>query len=144
MNIFSIITTLTIFFGYVAAHIGSVSTTTTSLTVTSSSVLPLTFSTITSPTNNIDFSVVVGLAPASDHDAPPSLGETWLQNFDLVALGHAETNTGSFTLQVPINTSNAGVFTSGTFTVTAAVTSAFGALYGTQLEFFQVTVQLTI
>ncbi|KDQ12097.1 hypothetical protein BOTBODRAFT_34713 [Botryobasidium botryosum FD-172 SS1] len=144
MHILSVITALTLFFVHAAAHILSVSTTTTCLTVTSDSVLPLTFSTTISPTDNIDFSLAVGLGTASVNITPPQLGEIWLQNFDLVALGHAETGTGSFTLQIPINTNNAGFFTSGNFTVTVAATRAFGARYGTELAFYQVPVELTI
>ncbi|KAH7091749.1 hypothetical protein BKA62DRAFT_724181 [Auriculariales sp. MPI-PUGE-AT-0066] len=97
---------------------------------TNNSKFPLTFNTIPSPTNNLDFSVAVGLSPI------------FIQNFDLVALGHSSTGVGNFTLQVQLPASK--FFGNGTYRVTAIATAAYGALYGTQLEVYAQNITVTV
>ncbi|KAH7091737.1 hypothetical protein BKA62DRAFT_724158 [Auriculariales sp. MPI-PUGE-AT-0066] len=104
---------------------------------TRNSKFPLTFNTIVTPTNNLDFSVAVGLGPAGKATGT-ALGEEFIQNFDLVALGHASTGQGNFTLHVKLPASKFEVFGDGKFTLTAIATAAYGASYGTQLEPYRV------
>ncbi|KAM3580951.1 hypothetical protein VKS41_006399 [Umbelopsis sp. WA50703] len=108
------------------AHITNIVPTTKNYKPTSSSKYPLTFTTQNGIDTFYDFSIAVGVHPSSEKQANSIYA--FVENFDLVALGHSTSGNGNFTLDVklPADRFDSG---SGTYTLTAAVTRGIGVSY---------------
>jgi len=123
----------------VAAHVTSIVVPST-FQVTSNSVLPVNLTTTDGPNTYQDFAVAIGIG--SPTVVPPQLGNEILRVFNLRRRAPV-TPRGNYTLQVPLNSSNVGIYQSpGQYTIAAAVMAGVGALYGAQLNVFNQTIEL--
>ncbi|KAG2172428.1 hypothetical protein INT43_004970 [Umbelopsis isabellina] len=128
MHFQSLVLLLTCFVLCATAHITKIVPTVKQYRPSSNSKYPLTFATVNGPTTYYDFSIAVGVHPASSKDGKSLY--SFVENFDLVSLGHYSTGTGNFTLNVklPASQFDSG---SGSYTLTAAITRGLGTQVST-------------
>ncbi|KZV97219.1 hypothetical protein EXIGLDRAFT_747235 [Exidia glandulosa HHB12029] len=110
---------------FAAAYINDVQQFSGTYTATpTTSTFPVTFNTASTKVEFMDLSVSFGIAARDDHADNTTLGAP-LNNVDLIALNHANTGPGSFTVDVPISASDlyAGA---GSYVLTAAVLRGTG------------------
>ncbi|KZW01008.1 hypothetical protein EXIGLDRAFT_761290 [Exidia glandulosa HHB12029] len=91
---------------------------------TSTSKFPVTFLTASTMVEFLDLSVSFGISTPEDHASNTTLGVP-LSNVDLLALNHSSTGPGSFTIDVPISSSDLYA-SSGSYVLTAAVLRGTG------------------